>query len=105
MVFRSVALLTLIATAPQAVAVSVSDAQVLAIARKHCAMCHAERPTHESLNEAPKGIVLETVADLKKYASAIYTQTVQTKTMPLGNQSGMTDDERAALGQWLKGSQ
>ena len=28
-------------------------------------------------------------------------QTVRNKAMPLGNQTGMTDDERAQLGRWL----
>jgi uncharacterized membrane protein len=32
----------------------------------------------------------------------VYTQTIQTKAMPLGNQTGMTDDERNTLGRWLK---
>jgi uncharacterized membrane protein len=32
----------------------------------------------------------------------IFAQTVQTKAMPLGNQTNMTDDERALLGRWLK---
>jgi uncharacterized membrane protein len=26
---------------------------------------------------------------------------VDTKTMPLGNMTGMTDDERAILGRWI----
>ena len=70
--------------------------------RKHCVMCHAVKPSHESFQEAPKNITLETVDDLKKYAATIYAQTVQTKAMPLGNQTDMTDDERATLGRWLK---
>jgi len=65
-------------------------------------MCHAVKPTHESFQEAPKNISLETVADLKKHAATIYAQTIQTKTMPLGNQTIMTDDERTTLGRWLK---
>ena len=28
-------------------------------------------------------------------------QTVRNKAMPLGNQTDMTDDERAQLGRWL----
>ena len=50
----------------------------------------------------PTESTLETLADLKKYAARIYAQTVQNKAMPLGNQTHMTDDERAALGRWLK---
>ena len=48
---------------------------------------------------------LETIADLRKYASRIYAQTIQNKAMPLGNRTRMTDDERAALGVWLKALQ
>ena len=93
----------LIATAPRAVAENVSDNAALAIARKLCVMCHATRLIHESFSEAQKGIVLETVVDLKYYAPAIYIQAVHTRTMPLGNQSGMTDDQQTARGKWRKG--
>jgi uncharacterized membrane protein len=96
-------LLIIIAAAPHSLAADGLDAEVLAIARKHCVMCHAASPTHESVREAPKDIILETVANLKKYAATIYAQTVQTKAMPLGNQTGMTDKERMILGRWLKG--
>jgi uncharacterized membrane protein len=91
-------------TAPRtpAAGAQVADAQALAITHKHCVMCHAAKPTHESFQEAPKNVTLETVADLKKYAELVYVQAVQNKAMPLGNQTGMTDDERAALGRWIK---
>ncbi len=75
---------------------------VLTISQKHCMMCHAKKPTHESFSEAPKNVTLETAADLRKYAKLIFTQAVQNKAMPLGNQTGMTDDERAELGRWIK---
>ena len=80
----------------------VSDAEALAIMQKHCVSCHAVKPTHESFQEAPKNVTLETIADLKKYAQLIDVQTVQNRAMPLGNQSGMTEDERNALGRWVR---
>jgi uncharacterized membrane protein len=98
----AVAVSVFLATAGCACAGSVSDTEVLGIVRKHCAMCHTASPTHESFREAPKNIVLETAADLRKYAGVIFAQTVQTKAMPLANQTGMTDDERETLGRWLK---
>jgi uncharacterized membrane protein len=79
-----------------------TDAEALALAREHCVMCHAVKPTHPVFAEAPNHVTLETLADLKKHAKAIYAQTVQNKAMPLGNQTHMTDDERAALGRWLQ---
>lgn len=100
--FRAAAVLILLAAALPARGAGISDADALAIVRKHCVMCHAVTPSHESFQEAPKNITLETIAEVKKYAAAVYTQTVQTKAMPLGNQSAMTDDERNALGLWLR---
>ena len=46
---------------------------------------------------------LETVPELRRFAQQIYMQTVQNRAMPLGNQTGMTDDERDALGRWVNG--
>ena len=96
---------TLIVAAPFSHALAVEDAEALALVQKHCVMCHATKPTHESFREAPKNIVLETIAEIRKHAATISAQTVQTRAMPLGNQSGMTDDERATLAQWLKNQQ
>lgn len=90
-------------SAPLSHALAIDDAEALALMRKHCVMCHAVKPTHESFQEAPKDIALETIADIKKHAATIYAQTVQTRAMPLGNQTDMTDVERGRLGQWLKG--
>ena len=97
-------LAAMIANAPHAFAQdrTVPDAEALAIVRKNCVMCHAMKPTHESFQKAPKNVALETTADLKKHARAIYVQTVQNKAMPLGDPAGMTEDERNTLGRWAK---
>ena len=83
----------------------ISNEEALVISHKHCVMCHATKPTHQSFQEPPKNVALESVADLRKYANLIYLQTVQSKAMPLGNQTAMTEDERAALGRWTKARQ
>ena len=90
-------------TAPRAPGATgaVSDAEALAITAKHCTMCHAAKPTHESFKEAPKNVVLESTDQLRKYAPLILSQTVQNKAMPLGNQTGMTEEERQQLGRWI----
>jgi len=90
------------ATAPHADAGTVADTEALAIVSKHCVMCHAAKPAHESFQEVPKGIILESVDDLRKHAATIYAQTVQIRAMPLGNQTDMSANDRATLGQWLK---
>ncbi|AXK80008.1 cysteine desulfurase [Pseudolabrys taiwanensis] len=80
---------------------AVSDAEVLAVTQKHCVMCHAAKPTHEGFTEAPKNITLDNIASLRQYAAQIYVQAVQTNAMPLGNETGMTQEERDALGRWV----
>jgi uncharacterized membrane protein len=89
-------------TAPFSHALAVDDSEALALMQKHCVTCHAAKPTHESFQDAPKNITLETIEDVRKHAATIFAQTVQTKAMPLGNQTGMTDEERATLAQWLR---
>ena len=79
----------------------VTDVEVLGITDAHCLSCHAHRPTHPAFRTAPKNIVLETVDDLRRYAELIDLHTVRTRTMPLGNLTGMTDAERERLGAWL----
>jgi uncharacterized membrane protein len=98
----AVAVLALLATAQPSLGGGISDGDVLAIIQKHCVMCHAATPSHESFRQAPKNIALQTLAEIKKHAAAVYAQTVQTRAMPLGNETAMTDDERSTLGQWFK---
>lgn len=96
-------LAAIVVTAPRSGAAvgPVADNRALEIATGHCAACHARKPTHESFSEAPKDVVLETLDDLRRFATLVRKQTVQSKAMPLGNETGMTDAERAELGAWL----
>ena len=84
-----------------AASVSVSDEEVLAITNKHCVMCHAAKPSKEGFAEAPKAVMLETTDELRRYAVQIQVQAVSNQAMPLGNETAMTDEERAKLGAWI----
>jgi len=88
---------------PRAAAAAVSDAQALAITQKHCVSCHAREPKHPAFREAPKNVALETVPEMRRWSKLIVAQTVQNRAMPLGNQTGMTDEERETLGNWVRG--
>jgi uncharacterized membrane protein len=79
----------------------VSETRVLAITATHCVSCHAARPTHPGISEAPKGVALETIADLRRHAQLVTQHAVTTNAMPLGNETNMTDKERAELGAFL----
>jgi uncharacterized membrane protein len=84
-------------------AAGVSDTEALAIAQKHCAMCHARKPAHPSFDVPPKGVVLESVDDLKVWAVKIVEEVVEDRNMPVGTETGMTEEEREALAQWAQG--
>ncbi len=76
-------------------------AQVKVIFEARCTSCHAKKPTNPAFAAPPVGIMLEDPADIVAHKDRILIRAVETKTMPLGNLTGMTDDERALLGKWL----
>ncbi|MEL6464170.1 MAG: urate hydroxylase PuuD [Pseudomonadota bacterium] len=67
-----------------------------------CSMCHAAEPVWPGLHWAPKGVALETEADLTRHARAIYLQSGVSHAMPPANLSYMEDDERAAIVAWYR---
>jgi len=82
---------------------SASYAQVRAVVDKHCVMCHSAHPTHKGIQTAPNGATFDTAEGLQKHARRIYERAVATKSMPQGNETGMTDRDRAILGAWING--
>jgi uncharacterized membrane protein len=78
---------------------TVPFAQVASIVERRCAACHSDHPT--KVDAAPRGIKLDTAEEIKAEAQAIEQQAVQTKAMPLGNVTGMTQAERDILGRWI----
>jgi uncharacterized membrane protein len=81
---------------------TVSDDEALSIVQTRCSACHAHVPTDATIKTAPKGIELETLESMKRYALLIETQAVKNKSMPLGNKTKMLPEERAKLGAWIK---
>jgi len=80
----------------------VSDQEALQVVSAHCTACHARRPRHEGFTEAPKGVALESVDELRRHAAQVYAQAVQSRVMPLGNETAMSEAERARLGAWIR---
>jgi uncharacterized membrane protein len=80
-----------------------TDAEILALMKTHCVMCHATEPAHPAFARAPAGVVLETVPQVVANAARIMTQVAVTRAMPLGNETGMTDAERDRIAAWIEG--
>ena len=73
----------------------------MTIVQKHCTTCHAVHPKSEYFDAPPKAIVLENIDQLGRHGKQVVRFTVQTHAMPLGNETGMTEDERQKLGAWV----
>ena len=79
-----------------------SALDVLAIAQTRCVSCHAVKTTDPSVEKAPGGVMLETLADIRKHSARVLKQAVLSKAMPLANKTKMTDAERRAFGIWIR---
>ncbi len=78
---------------------SVSDAQIQKVMNARCVACHASSPTQPGFAAPPLGLVLGNAEQVKQNAERI-ARTVQSKYMPIGNLTGMTDQERALIASW-----
>ena len=67
-----------------------------------CSMCHAAEPVWSGLLWAPRGVALETEADLTRHARAVYLQAGISHAMPPANLSYMQEGERAAIVAWYR---
>ena len=106
-VLLAVALLAIIAAwlAPRDQGTAVAAAsldEVRAVVRARCVSCHSSAPTHLAFPGAPLGVMLDTDEQLLAHAERIYQQTVVTRVMPIGNLTGMTDDERHIIERWYQ---
>jgi uncharacterized membrane protein len=100
---KILAVAMLSAATPVRAASDVTDAEALALAAKHCTACHSAEPTHPAFGRPPKGIRLDTIEGLRSYAKSVAIQVVIERAMPLGNETNMTEAERAKLGAWAEG--
>ena len=67
-----------------------------------CSMCHAADPSWDGLLWPPKGIRLDTEAQIARAARQIYMQAGLSHAMPPANLSFMEDAERARIVAWYR---
>ena len=71
------------------------------IVELRCVGCHAKKPSVPEFSAAPGGVRLDTIDELVKNAAKINATAVVTRSMPPGNSTGMTNEERTLLGRWI----
>ena len=74
----------------------ISYEKVQAVIAQRCTICHGPQVQM-------KNVRLDSPANLKLHAQMVYQQAVVTKIMPMNNATGITDAERALIGQWFEG--
>ena len=67
-----------------------------------CSMCHSAEPLWPGLATAPKGVMLETEAQIAAHARDIYLQTARSHAMPPGNLTFLEANERARIAAWYR---
>ena len=66
-----------------------------------CIQCHSASPTDDVWKVAPNGVMYDTPEQVKFMSDKIMARAVRTKTMPQGNKTNMTDEERKILKRWI----
>ena len=99
------------ATAPPS-ADEASDAEpvafeeVFGIVQQRCNSCHAAKPTDDVWKQAPNGVMFDRPSQIAGMAAKIMQRVVVSKNMPLGNKTGITEEEREKIKNWiLQGAQ
>jgi uncharacterized membrane protein len=93
-------------TAPNPVATSDSDStqdasvSVMSVVSQRCTVCHSKTPTQPGFSAPPLGLALDSMEQLEVNADKVFQAAVLTKTMPIGNLTNMTEEERNLLAGW-----
>lgn len=79
---------------------AVSFEEVRGVIARRCVTCHSANPAYPGFREAPVGIALDTEEQIRAMRERIRATVVETRIMPLGNLTDMTEEERAKVGAW-----
>ncbi|RYE93420.1 MAG: hypothetical protein EOO75_04415 [Myxococcales bacterium] len=88
--------------APAASGPPVAFADVHNVVQKRCTNCHSATPTDDVWRTAPSGVMFDSSEQIQRMALRIRERVTLQKTMPLGNKTGITEQEREMLGRWVQ---
>ena len=83
---------------------AVSNNAMQQVINKRCVACHSNTPTQAGFAAPPLGLVLESGEQILLNAEKI-ARTVQSRYMPIGNLTAMTDEERGLVANWYAQNQ
>jgi uncharacterized membrane protein len=83
-----------------AVSANVEAQRAQMIVEQRCVPCHAMTPRQPGFSAPPNGLVFQTLDQLATHLPEVQQQLAM-RTMPLGNLTMMTEDERTLLLMWI----
>jgi uncharacterized membrane protein len=86
--------------APMAGDTATQASRAQAIVQQRCMPCHAVTPSEPGFSAPPNALVFESLDQLMAHAPDVQQQLTM-HSMPLGNLTQMTDEERSYLLQWI----
>ncbi len=98
--------IVILMTAPKSLSGSsngapVPFAQIKPILQQRCLSCHSSDPSDKTFGTMPAGVSFDDPTRAKLLSDRIKARVVDTKTMPLGNKTGMTQAERDIISAWI----
>jgi uncharacterized membrane protein len=75
-------------------------ARIQAIVAQRCTGCHSANPTQSGFTAAPNGLLLDTPERILAHTEQMRQQ-IATRAMPLGNITGITEEERTEMLTWI----
>ena len=88
-----------------AVPAQVSFEDARSIIDRRCAACHSASPAITEFGPTPGGVSFDDPERIRALAERIRVRAIETRTMPLGKRTRMTELERATLARWLSRGQ
>ena len=76
--------------------------EVQATVAARCVTCHSAAPASPLFSDPPAGVTFDSREEVEARLDAILATAVETRVMPLGNLTKMTDEERIRLGAWIR---
>jgi uncharacterized membrane protein len=78
--------------------------EVRPVIEARCNSCHSAHPSHPAFPTAPAGVMFDTDRQIVDEALRIHQQTVVMRTMPIGNLTEISEDERQLIDAWYRSS-
>lgn len=94
----------IVALKPQTIAMGnsvITNQQAWSIIQQRCTTCHSQNPTQTGFVLAPKGVILDSLAQVSAQQQLV-SMVIANGYMPLANLTQMSDSERQQIQYWLQ---